>query len=589
MLDDAQMKAVTASLGPTLVIASPGSGKTTVIIERIKYLINDLNIDPQQILVITFTRDAAFQMKTRFEAGGEQTSSPVFGTFHSIFFHILSLEYGYTNANILEGQNKANLIKKAFYMSEKQMEFFPEFFKIFEGKMLVSRLSGEDISGGKLNSIISNYESLKRDRNLIDFGDMIILALKMFRENPNILIKWQNRFKYLLVDEAQDMNSLQYELVKLLSGTDQNVFVVGDEDQSIYSFRGSDPGIMMRFESEFTETKLFKLETNYRSTKTIVEGANNLIRRNKLRFDKNMVSFSDRDSILSVKSFRSGLDEAEYVARMIQDKIVEGYKTREIAVLYRNNNRVSLISSKLESLSIPFNIRRERLMQDIVLRSINSVLRISGQTYDRGDIFLLLKMINAENYRYLFREEEVDFDRILNTNLISEEKKIILRLQSATKLMAKLEPFPLMVYMERSLGFEEFLRGYCKSSGLSEDAAIERFQSFVEMARGYKYVADFDKAINDGEVHSLVRTDGVALKTFHASKGLEYKVVFIIDALEGVTPSNKALAQGNLEEERRMFYVALTRAKRECYICFPNQIGEKCYKKSRFIDELKIL
>jgi DNA helicase-2/ATP-dependent DNA helicase PcrA len=377
--------------------------------------------------------------------------------------------------------------------------------------------------------------------------------------------------------------------VKLLSGADQNVFVVGDEDQSIYSFRGSDPGIMMRFESEFTETKLFKLETNYRSTKTIVEGANNLIRRNKLRFDKNMVSFSDRDSILSIKSFRSGLDEAEYVARMIQDKIAEGYKTREIAVLYRNNNRVSLISSKLESLSIPFNIRRERLMQDIVLRSINCVLRISGQTYNRGDIFLLLKMIDAENYRYLFREEEVDFDRILNTNLISEEKKIILRLQSATKLMAKLEPFPLMVYMERSLGFEEFLRGYCKSSGLSAEASIERFQSFMEIARGYKYAADYMEAINDGESHELLRTDGVALKTFHASKGLEYKVVFIIDALEGITPSNKALAQGNLEEERRMFYVALTRAKRECYICFPNQIGEKCYKKSRFIDALKIL
>lgn len=590
MLDQAQMKAVMASLSPTLVVASPGSGKTTVIVERIKYLIKDCNINPQQILVITFTRDAAIQMIHRFEAGGDMISSPVFGTFHSIFFHILSIEYGYTFENILEGQNKANLIKKAFYMTDKTGDFFPEFYKIFEEKMLVYRLSGDEAKGrGKLNSIISKYESLKRERNLIDFGDMIILALNMFRENPGILKKWQERFKCILIDEAQDMNTIQFELVKLLSESSQNVFAVGDEDQSIYGFRGSDPQIMMRFVDEFEAAQVFKLETNYRSTKTIVESANNLIRNNNYRFDKNMKSFSNRESIVQILSFKNSIEEADFVCEKILKLIDKGYKPKDIAVLYRNNNRVGLLASKLEALKIPFDIRREKQKQDVILRCIRMAFNISRQTYDRGDIFLALNILKKEHYRYLFRDEKVDFGKILRGHLIPEEREVITVLKNYVGLMGRLEPYALMVFLLRSFGLEEFVREYCSRSGADSESMLERFFSLLELAKEYKFVSDFERAVDS--VYSVEHQDrgGVNLKTFHSAKGLEFKVVFIIDALEGVTPSNKALAQGALEEERRMFYVALTRAKRECYICFPNQIGEKCYKKSRFIDELKIL
>ncbi|MCR4782010.1 MAG: ATP-dependent helicase [Lachnospiraceae bacterium] len=593
MLDEAQRSAVETEDGPTLVVASPGSGKTTVIIERLFFLIRNKKIDPKRILVITFTKDAALSMKNRFETLDSKVESPVFGTFHSIFFHILSEEKGYTRENILIGEEKKFLIKKAFLKSGIYNDFFPEFYSLFEKKMLRYKLNqtGEfDEKGDKISKIIKQYESLKEDMKYVDFGDMINFALKMFQENPNILSKWQKRFDYILVDEAQDMNDLQFSVIKMLSGEEQNIFAVGDEDQSIYGFRGANPKIMLDFEKTYPDCKIYKLEKNYRSLKEIVEISSKLISNNKSRFDKNQYSAFDAKARIEVHNFIDSQKEAKFIVQDIKKQLSSGIEPKNIAVLYRNNIRANRIVNELVNNRIPVNFRRLSTDNKRIVSDIISVINIATGIYQRQDVFKVLSFLDKTFYRKYFTSEKVDFSKILmDSTLITEERKFLEGLQNSFMMMQRMKPFALMVFLRKTLKYDEYLKRYCKEYELEFDYFLEIVDSLMDYGRYIGSISDFRRYVEENTHGIESKENGVNLRTFHGAKGLEYNTVYIIDANDGITPANKSMHEGDIEEERRMFYVAITRAKRELIICFTESIGERKYKRSRFIDELEIL
>ena len=589
MLSAAQKKAVCHGTGPCLVVASPGSGKTSVLVERIRYLIRECSVDPNEILVITFTRDAAIQMKKRFEQVEKDSFSPVFGTFHSIFFHILTIEKGYTSSSILYGEKKNFLLKKAFILNGINTEFFDEFYSEIDNKMTKVKLNllhGDKISDTKIYNITRTYESLKSEMHYLDFSDMIFRALLMFKNEPEVLQRWQKRFSYILIDEAQDMNDLQFELIKLLSKEGEGVFAVGDEDQSIYGFRGANPGIFVDFKNIYPNSSVYMLEKNYRSTKGIVNVASNLISHNTVRFEKNMESYSDQDSIIEITQYKDAYIEAEEVAKAIQNQIESGVKPRDIAVLYRNNSISNLILSSLKKREVPVNIRRKPTGRESgIYNDFLLFLQVKKQPLLRKLIYRFLNLQSEDYYRSFFKTEVVDWNQVLSSTLIDEEKAFLLKLKGDIAFLQKLPPFLFVKYLRRTLKYDSTFE---KMPQNLRDEAFSYINEIEEVAKHVESFNEFEEEIKERLKEETKTSDGVSMRTFHGAKGLEYKVVYIISACDGITPSNKAKSAGDIEEERRMFYVALTRAKKELYISFPLLIGEKQYGKSLFIDELQL-
>lgn len=406
-----QIKAVDHFQGPMLVLAGPGSGKTTVITHRTKKLIEEYEISPSNILVITFTKAAATEMQQRFYSimGGKRPTV-TFGTFHAVFFKILKYAYNYNAANILREEKKHDILKEIINYQRLEIDDENEFISniiseisIVKGDMLdIDHYYSKNCSESIFRKIFSQYNNKLIRSNLIDFDDMLVMCYELLTKREDILRIWQNKYQYVLIDEFQDISRLQYEIIKLLAAPCNNIFVVGDDDQSIYRFRGARPEIMESFVRDYKNVKNIILDTNYRSNNSILDASMKLITHNKVRFKKQINSVRNSKKPVNIRSFENQPEECMYILNEINSAIKGGLSYKDIAVLYRTNTNPRLLAEKLMDYNIPFKMKDAlpNIYNHFLARDIISYIKIAMGDDSRKEY---LNIINRPK-RYISRE-----------------------------------------------------------------------------------------------------------------------------------------------------------------------------------------
>ena len=607
-----QSEAIRHVDGPLLVLAGPGSGKTTVVTKRVQYLVQDCSISPSSILVITFTKAAATEMKERFTRLMEQQAQPPggygnvsFGTFHAVFFNILKLSYGFTVANIITEETRRQYLKESVDRMKLEIDDENEFLTGIAGE--ISLIKNERVelehyfskncSEEVFRKIYEGYEERKKRARLIDFDDMLVYTWELLSQRKDILSAWQKKYQYILVDEFQDINRLQYDILRLLAEPENNLFIVGDDDQSIYRFRGARPEIMLNFRKDYPQSGQVLLNDNFRSTTQIVEAAGRVIARNKTRFPKNIIARGGDGALVRSLEFPDQQQECAYILREIQNWQARGGSLRQVAVIYRTNTQPRVVIQKLMEYNLPFRVRDQvpNLFQHWIARDLFCYMRLAMGSGLRKD---LLPVLNRPK-RYLSREclndERISWEYMLN---FYKDKRYVCdrieRLQYDLKMMSRMGPFAAINYIRHVIGYEEYLKEYAGFRRMNVEDLLEVLSDLQESAREYHtyeewfiYIEKYTEEMEQLKKRQQEVRDGVHLTTMHSSKGLEYEKVFILDAAEGITPYKKAVLEADLEEERRMFYVAMTRAKKELTICWTKKVGSHEKKPSRFLEEMQ--
>ena len=607
-----QSEAIRHQDGPLLVLAGPGSGKTTVVTKRVQYLVQDCHISPSSILVITFTKAAATEMKERFLRLVEQSEEKpqgygnvLFGTFHAVFFNILKLSYGFTAANILREETRYQYMKEIVDRLKLEIDDENEFISGVLGEISLiknerislehyfSKNCAEDI----FRKIFASYEQRKRNARLIDFDDMLSYTWELLTKRPDILEAWQKKFRYILVDEFQDINRLQYDILRLLAQPENNLFIVGDDDQSIYRFRGAKPEIMLNFQKDFPTAGRVLLNDNFRSTRQIVNAAGRVIRKNQSRFAKEITARGGEGPGVRILAFEDQQQECLYLLKEMQEYKKNGGAWQQMAVLYRTNTQPRLLIQKFMEFNVPFRVRDQvpNLFEHWIAKNLFCYIRLACGSKLRKD---LLPVLNRPK-RYMNRE-------CLNDEIICWEYMMdyykdkpyvcdkIERLQYDLKMLGRMGPFAAINYIRHVMGYEEYLKEYAEFRRMNAEDLIEVLNELQESARAYKtydewfaYMERYKKEMDEMRKRQQEVKEGVHLATMHSSKGLEYDKVFILDAAEGITPYKKAVLDADLEEERRKFYVAMTRAKKELTICWAKKQFSHELTVSRFVEEMK--
>ena len=607
-----QSEAIRHVDGPLLVLAGPGSGKTTVVTKRVQYLVQDCSISPSSILVITFTKAAATEMKERFTRLMEQQAQPPggygnvsFGTFHAVFFNILKLSYGFTVANIITEETRRQYLKESVDRMKLEIDDENEFLTGIAGE--ISLIKNERVelehyfskncSEEVFRKIYEGYEERKKRARLIDFDDMLVYTWELLSQRKDILSAWQKKYQYILVDEFQDINRLQYDILRLLAEPENNLFIVGDDDQSIYRFRGARPEIMLNFRKDYPQSGQVLLRDNFRSTTQIVEAAGRVIARNKTRFPKNIIARGGDGALVQSLEFPDQQQECAYILREIQSWQARGGSLRQVAVIYRTNTQPRVVIQKLMEYNLPFRVRDQvpNLFQHWIARDLFCYMRLAMGSGLRKD---LLPVLNRPK-RYLSREclndERISWEYMLD---FYKDKRYVCdrieRLQYDLKMMSRMGPFAAINYIRHVIGYEEYLKEYAGFRRMNVEDLLEVLSDLQESAREYHtyeewfiYIEKYTEEMEQLKKRQQEVKDGVHLTTMHSSKGLEYEKVFILDAAEGITPYKKAVLEPDLEEERRMFYVAMTRAKKELTICWTKKVGSHEKKPSRFLEEMQ--
>ena len=607
-----QSEAIRHQDGPLLVLAGPGSGKTTVVTKRVQYLVQDCHISPSSILVITFTKAAATEMKERFLRLMEQSEEKpqgygnvLFGTFHAVFFNILKLSYGFTAANILREETRYQYMKEIVDRLKLEIDDENEFISGVLGEISLiknerislehyfSKNCAEDI----FRKIFASYEQRKRNARLIDFDDMLSYTWELLTKRPDILEAWKKKFRYILVDEFQDINRLQYDILRLLAQPENNLFIVGDDDQSIYRFRGAKPEIMLNFQKDFPTAGRVLLNDNFRSTRQIVNAAGRVIRKNQSRFAKEITARGGEGPGVQILAFEDQQQECLYLLKEMQEYKKNGGAWQQMAVLYRTNTQPRLLIQKFMEFNVPFRVRDQvpNLFEHWIAKNLFCYIRLACGSKLRKD---LLPVLNRPK-RYMNRE-------CLNDEIICWEYMMdyykdkpyvcdkIERLQYDLKMLGRMGPFAAINYIRHVMGYEEYLKAYAEFRRMNAEDLMEVLNELQESARAYKtydewfaYMERYKKEMDEMRKRQQEVKEGVHLATMHSSKGLEYDKVFILDAAEGITPYKKAVLDADLEEERRMFYVAMTRAKKELTICWAKKQFSHELTVSRFVEEMK--
>ena len=599
----AQTQAIMHKDGPMMVLAGPGSGKTTVITHRVQYLTKEYGIDPGDILVITFTRAAAEEMRERYEALTGGGSRVTFGTFHSIFFRILKLAYRYTADNIVREDQQMQFVRELAQAGGLEPEDENEFAASILSE--ISSVKGERIAlehyyskncpDAVFRQLYAGYEEKMRRAGLIDFDDMMVLCLELFTERKDILSAWQRRYRYILIDEFQDINRLQYEIVRMLAKPEDNLFIVGDDDQSIYRFRGAKPEIMLGFERDYPGAGRILLDVNYRSTEEIVAPALRLIGENQKRFSKAIHTTGRHGKNVITKLWQDPGEENLAIAREIQLYLQSGVRPGDIAVLYRTNAGPRFLMEKLMEYNLPFRTRDTvpNLYEHWISRNILTYIRIAMGSRAREDI---LQVINRPK-RYISRDampdETVSFEKM--KAFYAEKDWIAERIESLEgdlRAIARMSPLAAVNYIRQGMGYDEYLIEYAAFRRMRPEELLETADELKESAAGFKtfdewfaHIDAYKEELLRQAVQRRTETDAITLATMHSAKGLEFPIVYILDANEGITPHSRAMLDEDMEEERRLFYVAMTRAKTRLHVYAVRERYHKKAEVSRFVWE----
>ena len=598
----AQIQAIQHNKGPCMVIAGPGSGKTTVLTHRVRYLIDRCGVKPSDILVITFTKAAAEQMKFKFKGLSEGRSSAVtFGTFHAVFFTILKAAYNYSARCIITPQVQHEFVKDQIHRLE--LEYDDEKEAVDGVLSEISRVKGEAVNIDEYESrcippqsfriIYMAYDDMLVRKHLIDFDDMIVQCRELLMQREDYRRAWQNKYKYILIDEFQDINKAQFDVVRILADRYRNLFVVGDDDQSIYGFRGSAPQIMLDFNKYYSDAVRIDMCINYRSTGNIVFASRAVAEENEHRYYKDITTYNSQGDTVSVYEFNSLNDEKAFLVSEIRRLIDTGIAADDIAVLSRTNVIGNMYMSRLESDGIP--CCDYSVVQDIyehwISKDILTYIRIALGSRERIDF---LRIINKP-LRYISRSyitQPADINALKRGYEGNEQmSKQVEKLVSDISMIRSMSPFAAVNYIRKGVGYDEYIRNYIYEHKADKeelynvlDELAHRASQYMSLSQWLDGIVEYIRQCDKDRQNNTA--DGVHMLTMHGSKGLEYKIVLVMDACEGIIPYNKSILDEQIEEERRLFYVAMTRAKEKLYLLYPKQRYNKDTTRSRFIEEL---
>ena len=628
-LNEQQKKAIEHFKGPCLVIGTPGSGKTRVITERVRYLVEEKGVKNTNILVITFTKAAAVQMKKRYESMmGDASKRVYFGTFHAIFFTILKYAYHYTADNIIRDDTKRQILKELINKEDIEIQDENDFLNDIEGE--ISRVKGEMIElqhyyspncpGESFRRIFTGYQKALQGRKLIDFDDMLVYCYELLKAREDIRQMWHKQYPYILIDEFQDINKVQYDIVKMLAAPENNLFIVGDDDQSIYKFRGANIYNILNFEKHFPNARVIKLEQNYRSTQTILDAANGVIKNNEGRKEKALWTENGTGDKIDFEQFDTAYEEADYIARDIRKKVEAGnYQYKDCAILYRTNAQSRLFEERFVISGIPYkivggvNFYARKEIKDL-LCYLKTIDNARDDLAVRRIINVPKRGIGATTLNRV--QEYADAHDISFYNALRGAEEITTLGRAASKI----KPFVMFIQSMRSkaeiLGVSELLRDIIEQTGYvteleAEDteeakARIENIDELISKAAAYEDACEengepaslsgfLEEVALVADIDSLDEDqDYVILMTLHSAKGLEFPQVYLAGMEDGLFPSYMSIvaddAAAELEEERRLAYVGITRAKQNLAITCAKQRmvrGETQYNKvSRFVKEI---
>ena len=604
---EAQTKAICHFQGPAMVLAGPGSGKTLVITNRTRYLIEKKQIPPEEILVITFTRAAAVEMRRRFEAAAGPGRRVTFGTFHAVFFQILRYAYHFTAENIIREEERLKIL--SVLSSEQGLEFEDEKELLTDLTAEISLVKNEQIplehyysgtcSDDVFRKICRKYDDTLKRRGLIDFDDMLVYTWKLLKERNDILRQWQKRFHYILVDEFQDINRLQYEVVKLLAGESENLFVVGDDDQSIYRFRGAKPEIMLGFQKDYPGASFYYLNDNFRSTGAIVEAASLVVSENRLRYKKEIRCRGKKGQAVEMRCFRDMEQQGLYLIHCIRQAVERGASYGDLAILTRTNTGGRYFAEKLLEFEIPFQMRDTMpiLYDHWIAKDILTYIRMAAGSRDRKDFFLIMNRPK----RYLSREcvdtQTVSFERLRTWY---DDKIWMIRridkMEEDLHRISQLRPYAAVSYIRYVVEYEQYVLEYAQNRRIRKEELTDILDELQESARPFASFREWSDHIDSyrasvqekRQEYDQQQEQAVTLSTLHSAKGLEFGEVFLPDLNEDIIPHRKARLDADIEEERRLLYVGMTRAKEKLHLFWLKERYGKKQEPSRFLEPLDV-
>lgn len=604
-LNPSQVQAVIHKDGPCMVLAGPGSGKTLTITKRIEYLIGKHHVSPEEILVITFTKAASIEMKERFVRLCGQKAGPVtFGTFHGIYYGILKWAYRMNASNILSEEQKYQLLKQVIGRMEIDIDDEKDFLQGIAGEIgniknnqiPLAEYESLNCSEEVFREIFEQYEKERKRLKKIDFDDMLVLVYELFKKRPDILSMWQRKFRYILIDEFQDINQVQYDVIRMLAAPENNLFIVGDDDQSIYRFRGARPDIMLGFKKDYPDTKEILLDVNYRSTKAIVNGAARVIRHNVNRYPKQIITTNEQGETVHIQEVRHPIEESKYVVSQIQEAKKRGIPSSEIAVLFRTNVEARALAETFMEYNMPFRMkeRMPNLYEHFIAQDLTTYLKMALGNRSRKSF---LAIMNRPN-RYIGR------DSVEGTTISFEslrkfycDKDWMLdridQLEVDFRILKNMAPYGAIQYIRKHIGYDEFLKEYAAFRKINMEDLKEVLREIEERAKAFRtieewftHIEEYSEELKRQSQQKETDPEAITFMTMHGSKGLEFDLVFIIGANETITPYKKAETKEEVEEERRMFYVAMTRARKKLIISYTKERNGKSMAQSRFVGEL---
>ncbi len=601
--DGSQTAAACHNKGPMMVLAGPGSGKTFVIVKRIENLIGRFGVDPEKILVITFTRAAATQMKDRFISLCGRDLGVSFGTFHAVFFKILKYAYNYSSSSILPEDERLGIIDAIVRDlapdrnedNDLARNVGSEIGRVKNDGIDIGNYYSVNLGDAEFRQVYARYGEKVRAMGKIDFDDMVLYCRDLLLARPDILEFWRDRYEYILIDEFQDINRLQYETIKLIAGERDNLFIVGDDDQSIYHFRGASPSFMLNFENEHRGCKRVVLEKNYRSGANILRAARKLISHNKMRLGKDLSAVRDGGEVV-IREYADGRAENEAIVRDVIRQHDLGVPLCSMAVLYRTNLQPRAFAEKLMEYNVPFRMKdgMPGIFSHWIAQNIFDYINIARGLGDRRTA---LRIINRPT-RYVKRESlagnRVTLDSL--RKMYAEKPYVVEKIDKLKYdliVLKKLGPLSAIRYIRRAVGYDDYLEEYAGKRGIDRDELFMVADELEQSAEGFDsveewfgHVEECKKTLKES-IKEDTDEDRLWLMTYHGAKGLEFDRVYMIDANEGVTPSDKAVIEEDVEEERRMFYVAMTRARDHLEIAYTRERLGRAARPSKFVEEIR--
>lgn len=604
-LNPSQQRAVAHLSGPMQVLAGPGSGKTTVIINRIRHLVTVCGVSASSILVVTFSKAAAREMKERFRTKGDAFARQVtFGTFHSVFFGILRHAYGLRGDQILREEARREFLRQLIAKYAPDLSDDKDFQEDISRE--ISLVKGNGISPENYHStgcpdqafqnIFHGYVNRCRQERLLDFDDMLVYCHDLLKAREDIRRGWQQRFPYVLVDEFQDINAIQYQTIRMLAGHEDNLFIVGDDDQSIYHFRGARPELMLNFQKDYPQAGQVLLDVNYRCSGRILEASQNMIRHNRYRFPKKITTPNPAGEPVRILEFDNPRQQAVYVLKQLQKMQGAGEDPRQAAVLFRTRQEAGALAELLVEYQIPFYMRDRlpNLYEHWIAKNFMAYIRLSLGPMGRQDF---LKVMNRPN-RYISREAVYEREvRMETLRTFYDDREWmwdrIDELEGHLKRMRAMPPYGAVNYIRHAVGYEGYLMEYAQMRGLDYQDLKETADRIQESAKEFKtfdqwraHMEDYAAQLKEQAARMEQKPQGVTLSTLHSVKGLEYDKVWILNVNEGTIPYKKARLEAEIEEERRLFYVGMTRARKELTLCHVRRQFEKEMERSQFLDEI---